>query len=351
MNMAQTRDLDALRPPSSGKPVLEVENLVVSVMTPSGPRVAVDRVSFTVAEGEALGLVGESGSGKSLTLRAVMGLLPAGAQVTSGRIVYRGQDVSKMTGKRLNALRGAGMAMVFQEPMTALNPVMRVGWQIVDGAMRHHGWSRAQARTRAVELMSTMGIPDPAARFEAYPHELSGGMRQRVMIAAALSASPALLLCDEPTTALDVTIQDQIIGLLADLRERLGTGLLYVTHDLAVVAQLCDRVEVMYSGQLVESGTVRMVFDTPRHPYSLGLLRATPQIDAARVKLVAIPGLAPSLDDRPSGCPFSPRCSFVDDQCRRPGRIPLRAVGEGHRSRCVRPEVCAIDAFRAGETR
>jgi oligopeptide/dipeptide ABC transporter ATP-binding protein len=325
----------------TGDPVLVVEDLEITVDTPEGSCVAVTGVNLTVERGEAVGLVGESGSGKSLVLKSIMGLLPTGARITAGSVRFHGRDISGAPAKELDKLRGSGISMVFQEALTALNPVMPVGKQIVDGAARHRGLNRKQAYDRAIELMALMGIPDPERRYHALPHELSGGMRQRVMIAAALAGEPELLLCDEPTTALDVTVQGQIIALLTGLRAKLHTSLLFVTHDLAVVGELCDRVEVMYSGQIMESGTVREVFDHPAHPYSLGLLRATPRIELPDERLVPIPGSAPSLHSRPPGCPFNTRCAFADDACGI-AMVTAREISTGHLSRCVRPEVCDV---------
>src|SRR5204862_3178432 len=256
--------------------ILEVRDLLVRIASRRGIVRAVDGVSFDVPRGGALGLVGESGSGKSMTLRAILGVLPAEAQITSGEIRLDGVDLVQLRGSDVNRLRGSKMAMIFQEPMSALNPVMRVGWQIAEGPQVHLGLSRARAVKRALELMRRVGIPDPERRFRAYPHEFSGGMRQRVMIAIALSCEPEVILCDEPTTALDVTIQDQILKLLVGLCSQLDVSLVFVTHDLAVIAQTCGRLAVMYAGQVIETGTVDTVFREPHHPYTLGLLRSVP---------------------------------------------------------------------------
>jgi oligopeptide/dipeptide ABC transporter ATP-binding protein len=320
------------------EPLLQVDGLRVTVIADGTSADAVDGISLQVADGEAVGLVGESGSGKSLTLRAILGLLPPGAAVTGGRVLFRGADLLHDQ-RALRRVRGTGISMVFQEPMTALSPVAKVGEQMIDAARRHHGWNRDQARRHAIRLARQMGIPDAEAALSLYPHELSGGLRQRVMIAAALASQPALLLCDEPTTALDVTIQDQIIMLLARLRDELSTSLLYVTHDLAVIAQLCDRVAVMYAGRIVESGPVATTFRRPVHPYTLGLLRATPDVDNVRDELYAIPGHAPGVAERPPGCPFHPRCPVASQECRS-GEFPLREVAESQATACAFPERC-----------
>ncbi|WP_158891303.1 ABC transporter ATP-binding protein [Amycolatopsis anabasis] len=300
----------------------------------------VDDVSFSVGRGEAHGLVGESGSGKTLTLRAVPGLLPHGTRLDSGRIFLDGEEVTAMSRRRLRAVRGRRVGMVFQDPMTALNPVMTVGEQIAEAPMVHFGWSRRAAGRRAIELMREVGIPEPERRARAYPHEFSGGMRQRVGIAIALSCSPGLLLCDEPTTALDVTVQEQILELLRNLRATGEVAILFVTHDLAVIAELCERVSVMYAGQIVETGATAEVFRRPRHAYTLGLLRSAPDPRAARCRLVALPGLPPDPADPPVGCRFHPRCGFSDDACRADRVYRLRRV-DGHRSACVHGEAVA----------
>ncbi len=275
-------------------PLLEVRDLHVRIATRRGVVRAVDGVSFEVPRGEAVGLVGESGSGKSMTLRAILGVLPPEARATSGQILLDGTDLMKLNQSSLNRMRGPKISMIFQEPMSALNPVMRVGWQIAEGPQVHLGYNRARAAERALELMRRVGIPDPERRFRAYPHEFSGGMRQRVMIAIALSCEPEIILCDEPTTALDVTIQDQILRLLARLCRESGVSLVFVTHDLPVVAQICQEVAVMYGGQLVERGDVREVLLDPRHPYTLGLVRSAPDFEYVRESLLPIPGHRPA---------------------------------------------------------
>ena len=330
--------------------MLEVRDLHVRISSGRGVVRAVDGVSFEVARGEALGLVGESGSGsgKSMTLRAILGVLPAEARVTSGQILLDGVDLVPLGNSALNQIRGPKMSMIFQEPMSALNPVMRVGQQIAEGPQVHLGYSRRRAAERALELMRRVGIPDPERRLRAYPHEFSGGMRQRVMIAIALSCDPEIILCDEPTTALDVTIQDQILRLLSALCRESGVSLVFVTHDLPVVAQICQRVAVMYGGQLVEQGGVREVLLDPRHPYTLGLVRSAPDFEYVRDSLVPIPGSPPSLVSPPSGCRFHPRCDFVEDDCR-VSETPLRLLPGGRVTACLHYERCleAVAADRA----
>ena len=325
---------------SSNGPLLDVRDLQVRIPLSRGTVRAVDGASFRVERGEALGLVGESGCGKSMTLRAVLGLLPRPAVITGGQVLFEGEDLAAARPSRLRDLRGKDIAMIFQEPMTALNPVMKVGAQIAEAPLAHLGYGRRRSRVRALELMQLVGIPDPRRRAEAYPHELSGGMRQRVMIAIALSCEPRLILCDEPTTALDVTIQDQILKLLLNLREELGMSVVFVTHDLAVVAQTCQSLAVMYAGQVVEAGTVHDVFHQPRHPYTLGLLRSVPDADDARESLDSIPGSPPDLVSPPPGCRFAPRCAFAESDCA-VGDKPLLALDDGRVSACIHPDKCA----------
>ena len=318
---------------------LVVSDLSVEIAGQRGVVRPVDGVSFTVAPGEAVGLVGESGSGKSMTLKAILGVLPPEAKVTAGNVVLDGTDLTGLSNSRLNKVRGRRIAMIFQEPMSALNPVMRVGNQIAEGPRVHLGMSRAQSVRRALELMRRVGIPDPERRFRAFPHEFSGGMRQRVMIAIALSSDPELILCDEPTTALDVTIQDQILRLLAQLCRESGTSLVFVTHDLPVVAQICHQVAVMYAGRIVEQGTVSEVFRSPLHPYTLGLLKSAPDVDQPDQSLVPIPGSPPSLLSPPSGCRFHPRCKFAEEDCK-VSDPPLRLLDAGRSTACLHYERC-----------
>ena len=313
--------------------LLTVQGLDVRIDSARGTVRAVDGVSVAVGAGEIVGIVGESGSGKSTLLRAIMGLLPQTARVVGGTLAFDGRSMSFSDRGALKRLRG-DVSMIFQEPMMALNPIMPVGEQIAEAPRRRLGLSRRAARLRALELMRDVGIPASDRRYRAYAHELSGGLQQRVLIAAALSAEPRVLLCDEPTTALDVTVQRQILNLLADLRDRRQLGILYVTHDLAAVAQLCDRVEVMYAGQIIETGRARAVFEMPLHAYTLGLLEALPDYRGARRRLVSIPGSPPSPVEPPAGCRFHPRCSFATRECRE-GTVTLHAAGHGHATTCL----------------
>ena len=327
------------------QPLLEVSDLQVEIASRRGIVRALDGVSLEVPAGEAVGLVGESGSGKSMTLRAIMGVLPPEARVTAGQVILDGIDLTQLGNAELNKIRGPKIAMIFQEPMSALNPVMRVGHQIGEGPQVHLGMNRAQSAERALELMRRVGIPDPERRFRSFPHEFSGGMRQRVMIAIAMSCDPSVILCDEPTTALDVTIQDQILRLLAKLCRESGTSLVFVTHDLPVVAQVCQQLAVMYAGQIVERGAVEAVLTEPCHPYTLGLVRSAPDIDRPRSALVAIPGSPPSLISPPSGCRFHPRCKFAEEDCTMI-EPPLRFLDGGRATACLHFERC-LEAVRA----
>jgi len=331
-------------------PMLEVRDLHVQIASRRGLVRAVDGVSFEVIRGDALGIVGESGSGKSMTLRAILGVLPQEARITAGQVLLDGQDLVPLRQSDLNRIRGPKISMIFQEPMSALNPVMRVGSQIAEGPMVHLGIGRAKAAERALELMRRVGIPDSERRFRAYPHEFSGGMRQRVMIAIALSCEPEIILCDEPTTALDVTIQDQILRLLAKLCRESGVSLVFVTHDLPVVAQVCQQLAVMYGGKLVESGPVREVLHDPRHPYTLGLVRSAPDFDNVRESLVPIPGSPPSLVTPPAGCRFHPRCKFAEEDCL-VTVPPLRQLPGGRATACLHYERCieSLEAERSAQ--
>jgi peptide/nickel transport system ATP-binding protein len=323
----------AIAPHSGSSIALAIQGLATTFATSAGQVRAVDGIDLEVRAGEVLGLVGESGSGKSVTLRSVVRLVRPPGRV-EGRAIWRDRDLLAMPERELLDVRGKEIAMIFQEPMTALNPVLTIRQQIDENLEAHTGLGRAGRARRAIELLDLVGIPSAAQRLDAYPHQFSGGMRQRVMIAIALASQPRLLLADEPTTALDVTIQDQILKLLLDLRDRLGMSVVLVTHDLGVVAQTCDRVAVMYAGRIMEVGSVVEVFQRPRHAYTLGLLGSIPSRGAVRQPLRSIEGTPPSLNDLPPGCAFAPRCAFVTDACRR-RRPDLVRVGPDHVSACV----------------
>jgi oligopeptide/dipeptide ABC transporter ATP-binding protein len=316
--------------------LLEVRSLTTEFVTRGGVVRAVDGVSWDVAEGETVALVGESGCGKSVSALSVMRLVagPAG-RIVGGQVLFKGRDLLTLSEEKMRRVRGREIAMVFQEPMTSLNPVLTIGRQLTEGLEIHLGMTRAQARQRAVEVLATVGIPDAARRLSQYPHQFSGGMRQRIMIAAALACNPALLLADEPTTALDVTIQAQILELMRDLSRRLGVAMLIITHNLGVVARYADRVNVMYAGRIVERGSARDLYRRPRHPYTLGLLRSVPRLDEPRrARLEPIEGQPPDLTRLGAGCAFAPRCTFRVERClvERPVLAPTDA--EGHVSAC-----------------
>lgn len=324
--------------------LLEVRDLSVELNTQRGSARPVEEVNFSIDPGESLAIVGESGSGKTLTLRAVLGLLPDAASITGGSIFFEGTDLTQLTRRGLRSFVGGRIAMVFQEPLTALNPVMRIGDQIAEGPQRRLDLSRRAARRRTLDLLNQVGIPDPERRARMYPHQLSGGMRQRVMIAIALSNDPKIILCDEPTTALDVTIQDQILKLLAELRVSAGVGIVLVTHDLAVVAETCDRLSVMYGGRIIETGRVEDVFRSPRHGYTLQLLRSVPDFDRRGTVLSAIGGTPPDLYALPNGCRFHPRCQFATPDCRS-GSFPTISVGRERYSACIHHAEVAASAL------
>jgi peptide/nickel transport system ATP-binding protein len=317
------------------QPLLEVRDLRVSFGTAGGPVRAVDGVSFSVGPGEILAVVGESGSGKSVTATTLTGLTRAQGATISGSVRYRGRELTDASDAELRRVRGAGIAMIFQDPMTALNPVLRVGGQIVEQIQAHEPMTAARARERAIELLERVGIPNPVERFGAYPHELSGGMRQRVMIAMAMSCSPSVLIADEPTTALDVTIQAQILEQIRALQTETGAGVVIITHDLGIVADVADRVAVMYAGRIVEDGTLDEVFYDPQHPYTWGLLGSITRVDQPRpARLPAIGGQPPSLLDLPQGCHFRSRCPHAHDACATSPELAPRAGASGHQDRC-----------------
>jgi oligopeptide/dipeptide ABC transporter ATP-binding protein len=318
-------------------PVLEGVDLHVEIPLPGGRLHAVRGVSFGVSAGEAVGLVGESGCGKSITLRALLGLLPVPARVTGGALLLDGVDVLGMSARQRHRALTDAVSMIFQDSLTALNPVMRVGDQIAEVPRRRLGMSKTEARARAVDLMDQVGIPDPEQRYRAYPHQLSGGMRQRICIAIALSTDPRVILADEPTTALDVTIQAQVLGVIDRLRRERNLGLVLVSHDLAVVSQTCGRIFVMYAGRIVEAGGAADLLGVPQHPYTYALLRSVPDPDAPAERLLTIPGQPPSLIDVPPGCAFAPRCTFARDVCTAHPEPPeLVTVSPGHANACVR---------------
>ncbi len=317
--------------------VLNIEDLKMQFRFQDGVVRAVDGVSFTVGEGEVLGLVGESGSGKSMTCRSIMRLVPPPGMIVGGHIYYRGEDILAWPESWVTAYRGADVSMILQEPMTALNPVLTIGEQIVETICQHEAVSRGLAERRAVELMRMVGISAPERRIREYAHNFSGGMRQRAMIAIALACRPKVLLADEPTTALDVTIQDQIIRLVQDLQQQMGTSVVWVTHDLGVVAQLCDRVAVMYAGRIMELAPVVELFEHSRHPYTHGLMESIPSGYSRVRPLVPIPGQPPNLLNLATGCPFEPRCRYADEACRA-AQTPLRPAGVGHYSACIKFE-------------
>ena len=299
---------------SSKKNLLEVNNLKVNFKTPDGFVTAVNDLNFTLAQGETLGIVGESGSGKSQTAFALMGLL-AGNGVIEGEARFNEQNILTLSEKAMNRIRSKEIAMIFQDPMTSLNPYMKVGKQLMEVLMLHKGMNKAEAFEASVKMLDAVKMPEARKRMNMYPHEFSGGMRQRVMIAMALLCQPKLLIADEPTTALDVTVQAQILTLLNELKDDFNTSIIMITHDLGVVAGLCDKVLVMYAGQTMEYGTAEDVFYRPTHPYTQGLLKAIPRLDADDEKLSTIPGNPPNLLQMPSGCPFQARCEFAKDRC------------------------------------
>ncbi|WP_284163796.1 ABC transporter ATP-binding protein [Frigidibacter sp. SD6-1] len=294
--------------------ILEVRNLTTTFTRAGRVLPAVRDVSFSLGRGEVLGLVGESGSGKSVTLRSILGLSRHYGTVT-GEVLWKGRDIAPMSERQLRTVRGREIAMIFQEPMSSLNPLLTVGLQLTEVLKAHTDLGRTERRKRAVEMLDHVGIPSAAARLDDYPHQFSGGMRQRVMIAIALAARPELLLADEPTTALDVTIQAQILDLILGLAREYDMGVLLVTHDLGVVAQTCDRVAVMYAGRIVEEAPVAPLLSDPRHPYTMGLMRSVPEGVAPRTSLYSVPGTPPALDALPMGCAFAPRCPSASAQC------------------------------------
>jgi len=320
----------------STTPLIEITDLRIRFHGDDGRIThAVDSVDLSVANGATLGLVGESGCGKSVTSLAIMGLLPKQSAEISGAIRFDGFDLLQTTDQTLRDLRGNRLAMIFQEPMTSLNPSFTIGDQIIETILRHRGGSRKSARERAIELLRRVHIPSPERRIDEYPHKLSGGMRQRVMIAMALACDPRLLIADEPTTALDVTLQAQILELMRELKAASGAAIILITHDLGVVAEVCDEVAVMYAGEIVERAPVDELFSMPQHPYTVGLLGSIPRLDHRTEQLATIEGMVPNMAQPPTGCRFAARCPFVLDACTT-APPPLVEVGPGHLSRCIR---------------
>ena len=322
--------------------ILNVKNLSTYFYTDEGTVYAVDDVSFSMKKGETLGIVGESGSGKSVTALSITGLIPAPpGKVVAGEILFEGEDLLKKSKKEMRLIRGEKIAMIFQEPMTALNPVLTIGYQISEGLRIHQGLSKQEAREKALDMLRKVGIPLPEKRIDDFPHQLSGGMRQRVMIAIALCCNPQLLICDEPTTALDVTIQAQILELIHQLKEDMGTSVMMITHDLGVVAQVTQRILVMYAGQIVEMGSARDILTAPCHPYTKALLASIPTADKEGKRLHVIEGMVPSLSRLPQGCYYHPRCEHCKQECKRRKPI-LTDLGNGTQVRCL--------AYERGQT-
>lgn len=319
----------------SVEPLLEVKNLRTQFFTQDGVVKAVEDVSFYVMPGETLGVVGESGSGKSITGLSIMRLIPnPPGKIVNGEVIFEGQDLLKLNDDQIRRIRGNQIAMIFQDPMTSLNPVLTINRQISEALQLHMGMSKDQAKARAIELLRMVGIPNAEERIDQYPHQFSGGMRQRVMIAMALSCNPKLIIADEPTTALDVTIQAQILDLMRSLQSERNTGVIMITHSMGVVAGMADRVQVMYAGSIVETASTEEIFANPRHPYTVGLMKSIPRLDARqRERLEPIRGLPPDLIDLPDMCPFVPRCDYAREKCEQK-RPPLLEVAPGHMSAC-----------------
>lgn len=317
-----------------GRPLIEVKNLKTHFKTEDGIVKSVDGVSFEINEGETLGIVGESGCGKSVTSISIMGLVPQPAgKIVEGEILFKGEDLVKKPVDALRKIRGNEISMIFQEPMTSLNPVYNVGDQIAEAVILHQKLSKKDAMNKAVEMLQRVGIPSPEKRVYDYPHQMSGGMRQRVMIAMALSCNPKLLIADEPTTALDVTIQAQILELMKQLRDEYNTAIMLITHDLGVIAEVADRVAVMYAGKIVEYADVKSIFAAPQHPYTIGLLHSIPKLTGGQKRLEPIKGIVPNPLNLPKGCKFSNRCPFVQDQCME-AEPELVEATQGHSVRC-----------------
>lgn len=328
--------------------LLEVEHLKVTFPTYGGEVQAVRDVSFYVDQGEVVAIVGESGSGKTVTVQTIMGLIPA-KNIKDGNVRFNGKEILHLSKKEMRKLKGSEIGMVFQDPMTSLNPTMKIGKQIAEGIRKHQKLSKAEAKQKAIELLRLVGIPNAEERYHQYPHEFSGGMRQRVVIAIALACNPKLLIADEPTTALDVTIQAQILDLMKDLQKKMGMSIILITHDLGVVAEMAQRVIVMYGGTVVETGTVFDIFENPKHPYTWGLLRSIPNLhDKEKKRLVPIEGSPPDLFSPPKGCPFAPRCPYAMEICVEKNPAPFH-ISNGHTANCWLndPRAPKVEAFIA----
>ena len=322
------------------KPLLDVRSLSTYFITEEGVVRAVENVSFEIQPGEILSLVGESGCGKSVTGLSILRLLPIPpGRIASGEILFDGKNLLQLEEKEMERVRGNEISMIFQEPMTSLNPVFTIGDQIVEAILLHQGLDKGEARKRTIEMLDRVKIPDPESRIDAYPHQLSGGMRQRAMIAMALSCQPKLLIADEPTTALDVTIQAQVLRLLKEIQREMGMAVMLITHDLGVVAEIADRVAVMYAGRIVEVASIEAIFGQMRHPYTKGLLHSIPQLQEKRTRLNAIPGQVPNPLNLPVGCKFHPRCYLMIEDCKKE-EPPLIQVNGDHFSRCIRWKEC-----------
>jgi oligopeptide transport system ATP-binding protein len=315
--------------------LLEVKNLEVNFKTYGGEVQAVRNVNFHVDKGEIVAIVGESGSGKSVTVQTIMGLIPTPpGKIKNGEVFFQEKNLLKLSKKEMQKIKGSKISMIFQDPMTSLNPTMRIGKQIEESIVTHQKVSKAEAKKRAIEMIKLVGIPNPVERYNQYPHEFSGGMRQRAMIAIALACNPELLIADEPTTALDVTIQAQVLDLMKDLKEKTETAIILITHDLGVVAETAERVIVMYAGMMVESGSVLEIFENPRHPYTWGLMESIPDTTTAEKKrLIPIEGAPPDLFAPPKGCPFAPRCKYAMSVCLEQ-MPPAFEIGDGHEAKC-----------------
>jgi peptide/nickel transport system ATP-binding protein/oligopeptide transport system ATP-binding protein len=321
--------------------LLDVQGLTTAFMTGRGEITAIEEVSFTLKEGEILGIVGESGSGKSVTALTIMGLLPQPpARIAAGKVMFQGQELTKLSSREMQRIRGPGIAMIFQEPMTSLNPVFSIGDQIMETIRAHENLPAATLRKRAIDMLDKVGIPSAARRLDDYPHQMSGGQRQRVMIAIALACNPKLLIADEPTTALDVTIQAQILDLLMDLRDEFRMAIMIITHNMGVIAETADRVLVMYAGRVIEEAPVARIFDHPVHPYTRGLLECVPSITEDRARLIAIPGTLPDPARRPPGCRYSVRCRYAQPSCSE-ALPPLILEEADHWAACLRAKELA----------